>query len=174
MTMFPTQTYIPWSSNLTVPYDNLTRLDCEEYIVAPFYTNYSTNATSSSCSDAAQQFNVALDDFMSWNPSLNGTNPCVLNSNTQYCVQVIQQVAQGVTESCVQMEAASAGFDCVDFSALHGVDPSQLVLWNPTINSDCSNFQIGVAYCVAVWHYRQPGITSNCNLFAVANDTNCE
>ncbi|KAH8162385.1 hypothetical protein CIB48_g5862, partial [Xylaria polymorpha] len=80
--------------------------------------------------------------------------------------------AQNITESCIQYQIPEPGYSCISFAAQAGIDPEQFVLWNPTVGSDCSNFLPGLEYCVAVYHYQQPGITSNCNQFVVANDTN--
>ncbi|KAI0449631.1 hypothetical protein F5B21DRAFT_509009 [Xylaria acuta] len=175
MTMLPAATYIPYSSNETTPYANLTRMDCISYITAPFLVNITDNnntVTSSSCSNAAAAYGVSLSDFLLWNPALNGTNPCVLADNTKYCAQTTAVQAQDITEYCIQSQIPDPGYDCISFAAQAGIDPEQFVLWNPTVGSDCSNFLPGLQYCVAVYHYQQPGITSNCNQFAVANDTN--
>ncbi|KAI1120092.1 hypothetical protein F5Y10DRAFT_290339 [Nemania abortiva] len=177
MTMLPAATYVPYSSNLTTSYANSTRMDCISYITAPFMVNSTDNnntytATSSSCSDAALAYGVSLSDFLLWNPELNGTNPCVLASNTQYCVQAAAVQAQNITDYCIEYQIPDAGYDCLSFAAQAGIDPTQFVEWNPTVGSDCSNFLPGLQYCVAVYHYKQPGYTSNCNQFAVANDTN--
>ncbi|KAI8945349.1 hypothetical protein F4801DRAFT_568522 [Xylaria longipes] len=175
MTMLPAATYVPFSSNLTTPYANSTRMDCISYITAPFMVNITDNnttVTSSSCSDAASAYGVSLSDFLLWNPELNGTNPCVLASNTQYCVQTSSVQAQNITNYCTEYQIPAAGYDCLSFAAQAGIESGQFAQWNPTVGSDCSNFLPGLQYCVAVYHYKQPGITSNCNQFAVANNTN--
>ncbi|KAJ3577806.1 hypothetical protein NPX13_g2762 [Xylaria arbuscula] len=175
MTLLPAATYIPYTSNETTPYANSTRMDCISYITAPFLVDIIDNnntVTSSSCSDAAAAYGLSLSDFLLWNPDLNGINPCVLANNTKYCAQASTVQAQNITESCIQTQIPEPGYSCLSFVAQAGIDPNQFTLWNPSVGSDCSNFQPGLEYCVAVYHYQQPGITSNCNKFVVANDTN--
>ncbi|KAI0857961.1 hypothetical protein F4860DRAFT_487726 [Xylaria cubensis] len=175
MTMLPSATYLPYSSNLTTPYANSTRMDCISYITAPFLVNITDNnhtLTSSSCSDAVAAYGVSLADFLLWNPDLNNDTSCVLAKNVQYCVQISAVPAPNITDYCIEYQIPPPGYDCLSFAAQAGIEPAQFVEWNPAVGSDCSRFLPGLQYCVAVYHYRQPGFTSNCNQFAVANDTN--
>ncbi|KAI0141569.1 hypothetical protein GGR57DRAFT_404025 [Xylariaceae sp. FL1272] len=179
MSALPTATYVPYSTNKTTPYANNTRLDCTSYITAPFRVNVtsvngtSVITTSSSCSAAAAAYGVSLLDFLLWNPGLgNDTTSCTLTPMRQYCAQITSARAEDVTDACVKFQIPSPGYDCDNFMAQSGIEPSEFVRWNPSVGSDCSKFSPGTEYCVGVYHYKQPGITTNCNLFAVANDTN--
>ncbi len=85
-----------------------------------------------------------LADFMSWNPSLNGTgNTCSMLNGTQYCALVRDNAASTITKSCIQYEIANPGFDCFKFTSNFHIDPDQFALWNPIVGSNCSNFKTG-------------------------------
>ncbi|KAK8084055.1 hypothetical protein PG996_002836 [Apiospora saccharicola] len=170
MTVYPEATYVAKSA--PAPYANRTRLDCAVYVTAPILTNYTGNGTTSlDCQDAAGQYGINLADFVDWNPSLEGRDPCRMANYTQYCAQTYSRVSPGIVGACVQREAAPAGYDCHKFTAVRGLEPEQFVLWNPDVGSGCEKFRVGTSYCVAVHHYAQPGITSNCNKLAMANET---
>ncbi|KAI3336890.1 hypothetical protein HD806DRAFT_475086 [Xylariaceae sp. AK1471] len=174
MTALPSATYVAYSSNMTTPYANSTRMDCISYITAPFLISITDNndtVTSSSCSDAAAAYGVSLADFLLWNPDLSNNTSCVLADNVQYCAQITAVQAQDITDYCIEYQIPSSGHDCFSFAGQAGVDPSQFVLWNPSVGSDCSKFTPGLQYCVAVYHYQQPGIIPICNQFIVANET---
>ncbi|KKP02983.1 LysM domain-containing protein [Trichoderma harzianum] len=156
MTSYPNATYV--ASTADAPYANGTRMDCTNYFTAPILTNYTGNGTTSfNCQDAVSQFDIDMADFLTWNPSLSALNPCTMTNNTH---------------SCVQKATAPPGYDCIGFTSRHGIDQDQFALWNPEVGSDCAQFKIGTQYCIDVLHYRQPGITSNCNKFVAANNTN--
>ncbi len=188
---YPQATYVP--SDPGAPYANRTRMDCETYVTAPISTNYTMNGTTSfACDDVVSQYKIEMAEFLDWNPSLNESSPCMMANHTQYCVQRSARVSKDITEYCVEMQTAPSGYDCGKFTADYGLDQDQFVLWNPNIGKSCENFEVGTSYCVEVKHFRQPGmfhysekctgkmtnlregITSNCNQFTAANDTNCK
>ncbi|KAI2463544.1 hypothetical protein F4781DRAFT_416270 [Annulohypoxylon bovei var. microspora] len=170
MSMYPNATYV--ASSAGAPYGNLTRMDCDTYATAPILTNYTINGTTSfACEDVVKQYGVTMDNFLDWNPSLNGTSPCVMANNTQYCVATYATISPGIVGACIQTDIATSGYDCNGFMAIHGLDKDRFSLWNPGVGTNCENFKVGTYYCTAVAHYKQPGITSNCNLFASPNDT---
>ncbi len=161
MSLLPTVTYIPASYNESTGvswYAEGTRLDCASYIQAPFYSNYTGNITSSSCADAAAQYDASLADFVLWNPSLDDSDSCELVDGLQYCAQVYNVTAQDITSYCTQWATAPSGYDCYMLSASYGVDIDAFVSWNPSlVNSNCTGYQMGTSYCVAVNGYQQPG-----------------
>ncbi|KAK8091449.1 hypothetical protein PG997_001810 [Apiospora hydei] len=170
MEAWPSATYVPFTE--AAPYANGTRMDCATYVTAPMLTNYTGNGTTSlACADVADQYGIALDDFLTWNPSLNSSDPCTMANNTQYCVQSYARFSQGMTDSCVQTETAPPGYDCYKFTADWGVDSDQFAVWNPDVGPGCQNFTVGKQYCISVLHFQQPGIAPNCNQFAAANET---
>jgi hypothetical protein len=143
MSLFPTPTYVPMNDTLeVVPFANGTRLDCAVYFEAPVLTNFSTNTTSLSCSDASKAYNVSLTDFISWNPSLNAAS-CRMTPNSQYCGQRLSLSAPNMTSSCVQYEVAQPGWACQNFTASYGIEQDVFGQWNPTVGDSCQNFQTG-------------------------------
>jgi hypothetical protein len=141
MNAFPSQTYVPLSNY--IPYADGTRMDCAEYVQAPISTNYTANTTSFACKDAATHDNISLSEFISWNPSLNRTSPCLMSNAILYCAQLYNVVAPNITNACTQYETVPPGYDYLSFPTLFGVDPTQFNLWNPSISADCTNFQRG-------------------------------
>jgi len=131
--------YINDSSALTrvlseqTPYANETRQDCATYMTGYSLTNLSTNATITSCSEIASGYGVSLTDFLNWNPSLNSSNPCVVEPNLQYCVQMYGTNATNITPYCTQYELAEPGVDCFNFTANYAIQPAPFSAWNPTV-----------------------------------------
>lgn len=162
------------SPALPAPYANGTRLDCTLYATAPVLTNSSSNATTLACQDVADLYGIALADLVGWNPSLNASDPCTMAEDTQYCVQLVQNTADNITSACVGWDTAPAGYDCIDFVSLFGLDLAEFIAWNLGVGDDCTNFTTGTSYCTSVAHFRQAGIVSTCNLYVMPNDTNCK
>lgn len=161
MESWPTATYV--ASSEVAGYANGTRMDCATYVTAPILTNYTGNGTTSlDCQDVVDQYGILMSDFMSWNPSLSNTTTdssgCVMTNNTQYCVQTYDMISQNITDYCTQTEIAPSGYDCYKFTSMHGIESDQFFLWNPELGTDCENFAVGTKYCIAVNHYRQPGM----------------
>lgn len=156
------------------PYANGTRLDCTLYATAPVLTNSSSNATTLVCQDVADLYGIALADLVGWNPSLNASDPCTMAEDTQYCVQLVQNTADNITSACVGWDTAPAGYDCIDFVSLFGLDLAEFIAWNLGVGDNCTNFTTGTSYCTSVAHYRQAGIVSTCNLYVMPNYTNCK
>jgi hypothetical protein len=154
MSLLPTPTYV--AMNITeAPFANDTRLDCEVYFEAPILTNFSLNTTSLSCSDASTAYNVSLDDFISWNPSLNVT-PCAMTRGDQYCGQRLGISAPNITESCVQYDIAPPGWSCQNFTAEYGIEQEVFGLWNPFVGDSCQNFRTGES---AIAHFLDSFVT---------------
>jgi hypothetical protein len=156
LSSYPKATFVP--STIDAPYANLTRMDCAVYVTAPMLTNYTGNGTTSfACDDVVDAYGTELSDFLSWNPSLNATTPCVMSNHTQYCVQRLSRTVKNITDACVQMDTVPAGYDCMGFTALRGIDVSQFMLWNPPVGDECQDLEVGAQHCVAVRNFRQPG-----------------
>lgn len=156
MSSYPNATYVP--STEAAPYADDTRLDCYSYVTAPILTNYTGNGTISlACEDVIEQYGILLSDFLDWNPSLDESSPCTMMNYTQYCVQTYPRLSEKIVLSCTEFDEAEPGYDCIGFTSSRGLDPDQFALWNPEVGSDCSDFEVGTQYCVAVLHYKQSG-----------------
>ncbi|KAH7038274.1 uncharacterized protein B0I36DRAFT_359860 [Microdochium trichocladiopsis] len=170
ITNLPMPTNVGW--NQTIKYADYapgSRKDCEFYVQGPVLIDWRNDKYTSSCEDVAKAYGVSTDNFKTWNPSLK-TN-CTLSSQYQYCAVLGYEVADDPTEYCSKYVLAEAGYSCYDMAALNGVEFEQFALWNPSLGDKCADFKPGLAYCVKVWHYRQPGIVSNCNQLVAANNT---
>ncbi|ETS76429.1 hypothetical protein PFICI_11816 [Pestalotiopsis fici W106-1] len=171
MSAYPSATYV--ANTTAAPYATDTRMDCITYITSPILTNYTGNGTTSlACEDVASQYGISTSDFVDWNPSLNSSDPCTMAVDTQYCAQTYAKVSQNIVGACTELDIVPAGYDCAGFASSLGLELDRFKLWNPELDSDCSNFKVGTQYCVAVAHYKQPGIISTCNKFATPNNTN--
>ena len=47
-----------------------------------------------------------------------------------------------------QQYTASPGDYCYLIAQNHGIDVGAFISWNPSVNSDCTNIQVGTSYCV--------------------------
>ncbi len=86
---------------------------------------------------------VAESDFITWNPSLSGTNHCVLSQDLKYCVQFQLSQSPNITSSCVRYQLAGPGYSCNNTIVQWGVELDQLYAWNPDIGSSCQNWLNG-------------------------------
>ncbi|TKX23426.1 LysM domain-containing protein 1 [Elsinoe australis] len=57
-------------------------------------------------------------------------------------------IPTGTTSQCCQYYTVQSGDYCGKIEASFAITMAQLQLWNPDIKDDCSNLQLGVAYCV--------------------------
>lgn len=168
MSAYTNATYV--ASSAGAPYGNLTRMDCDTYVTAPILTNYTGNGTTSfACDSVIDQYGVTMDNFLEWNPSLNGSSPCLMNNNTQYCVATFATVSPGIVGACIETDIAPSGYDCNRFMANYGVDQDRFSLWNPDVGASCENFKAGTYYCTAVAHYKQPGMFTCLTISTVGN-----
>ena len=126
-------------------------MDCAQYVTAPILTNYTSNSTSYACQDVATQYNISVSDFVSWNPSVNTTSPCTMTNGLQYCAQKYNVMAAGITPACTEVEIVPPGYTCSKFTSLYGVDESQFLLWNPSLDANCTtNFFPGKFFSTPV------------------------
>ncbi|PVH93331.1 hypothetical protein DM02DRAFT_504473, partial [Periconia macrospinosa] len=124
---------------------------------------------SASCADVANGYGVTTQNLTDWNPSLLG-NSCMLDGKQTYCVMPMQLNATKHTEFCVMTDAPNYGDSCADFIAAWGINVADFAAWNPGVGSQCENWLHD--YCVMVRHFRQPGIVSTCNQYAMCNESN--
>lgn len=157
MGSYPLATYNASTSD--APYANHTRMDCATYLTAPILLDYTGNGTTSlACEDVIEAYGIDMEEFLDWNPSLNGDGSCAMVENTQYCVQRLATTADDITDACIRMDTVPAGYSCEAYTALRGIDQDQFALWNPSVGKGCEGLTVGTRYCVAVRHFRQPGM----------------
>lgn len=133
-------------ANETLSIANGTRLDCTELVAGEDIINMSTNTTISSCNEVAAGYNVSTSDFISWNPSLNSSSPCVLQPKLQYCVQrMVIAPPQKATPYCLRWSVASPGYTCSNFTISRGVHPDRFTEWNPSVGTGCKDWKTGLS-----------------------------
>ncbi|KAK1535731.1 hypothetical protein CPAR01_09273 [Colletotrichum paranaense] len=114
------------------------------------------------CELVALYQTVSLDLFRAINPQINSgcTN---LQANVFYCVLPTQDwnttatsttvpapttTPPGTTDKCYQWYVIQSGDYCAKVQDKFAISFEQFRAWNPAIANDCSNLQLGVAYCV--------------------------
>ncbi|KAF9465228.1 hypothetical protein BDZ94DRAFT_1281595 [Collybia nuda] len=100
---------------------------------------------------------VDSGDLLNWNPELaNGLPPqgsaiCVLFPTGNYTLPDATpppNIALNTTTSCAQFYTVQSGDGCPSIEAKFGIPATLFQSMNPSINSQCTNIIIGVAYCV--------------------------
>lgn len=162
------------SDNTTIPYANGTRMDCVTYFTGYINSTTEGNVTTTTpvtCANIASGYGVQLSDLISWNPSLASESPCSFNVGEQYCVQYLPLNHTDTTSSCTRQYLAGPDDTCASIMSSYGLQIGQFYAWNPSVGASCETWENGYSYCVEVAHFRQPGIISTCNQFAMANET---
>jgi hypothetical protein len=91
----------------------------------------------------ATQYGVELEDFLSWNPSLNAGSSCTLQINQNYCTMLFEKRPKDTTEYCVRDAPTSPGDSCDVFRSIHGLSLDEFTAWNPSVGEQCQNFALG-------------------------------
>ncbi|KAH7081116.1 hypothetical protein BKA63DRAFT_201695 [Paraphoma chrysanthemicola] len=161
----PIATDMPMGNNTWVyKFAPLTRLDCVTY------ANSSTFGSSASCAAVARGFGVQETDLVTWNPSLQSA--CTLDGSQTYCVQrSIKNGSDTITPYCNLQDTALYNMRCDQFLAAWAIDVHRLDDLNPGVGKACENWKYGHNYCVSAPHFKPAGYASNCNKFAVADNT---
>ncbi len=158
------------------PIANGSVLECDLYRKGPVPGFNGTD--SFNCTDFADFYNITIEDLKLWNPSLainfTFTNPltnitqpthCELVAGQQYCAHLDLLEAEGITESCVNLEIADPGLtsDCQGFRFAYGLDNRTFFEWHSNLEeadaldpAECEGWRRGRAYCARVHHFRLP------------------
>ncbi|KZV97967.1 hypothetical protein EXIGLDRAFT_832561 [Exidia glandulosa HHB12029] len=107
----------------------------------PGCTRTHTAVAGDTCTTIAASAGISVATFESLNPSINSacTN---LQIGTAYCI------GTGGAPSCPSRYTVVAGDTCDAIDRKFGIALSQFLSMNPSVNSACTNLQIGVSYCV--------------------------
>jgi LysM repeat protein len=122
-----------------------------------------------SCYDIAATSNIALPDFYSWNPALNGdcsglypdyyvcvglvsssmtTTTTTTTTGTGGAVVTPTPTQAGMVSDCTKFYLVQSGDGCYDIASAEGVALSDLYAWNPALNGDCSGLWPDYYICV--------------------------
>ncbi|KAL1306478.1 hypothetical protein AAFC00_005173 [Neodothiora populina] len=158
-----TPTYNITATATTLPIANGSISDC--------FLTYENIWGAVPCQSAADEYDIDVLDFISWNPSLGdpttySPTDCVLANTTQYCVAFYDpsllpnttSVTNYVTPPNALPDSTTA---CDDWWDVQTGDTCDLILksadiplssfyaWNPTIGDQCQNLWLNTSYCVA-------------------------
>ncbi|KAF7507847.1 hypothetical protein GJ744_010011 [Endocarpon pusillum] len=114
------------------------------------------------CQIVALNHTIALDLFLAINPSVNstcgnlvlGVAYCVYptadwNATSTVIVPAPTTTPKGSTSQCYQWHVIESGDTCHRVEQAYEITMAQLQAWNPDLRDDCSNLQLGLAYCVS-------------------------
>ncbi|KAI1860784.1 uncharacterized protein JN550_011246 [Neoarthrinium moseri] len=115
------------------------------------------NNTINSCYFAIGAYEFDLNEFLSWNPSLQSVNPCYLQEGYRYCGDhkdatpdlprtgtclPIEEPHSGTISSCscftIIKGYEATSYSCEDIADDHKVTVSNLMAWNPWIGDQSS------------------------------------
>ncbi|ORY01577.1 hypothetical protein BCR34DRAFT_493763 [Clohesyomyces aquaticus] len=146
----------------TYKYAEGSRMDCE------IYTNGTQFGDNASCADVSKGYGVTVQNLTLESVLL--TSNCALDGKLTYCVEQTRINATKFTQYCTFADSPDYGFTCPEFLAAWGIDLEEFSAWNPGVGSNCENWLLGKSHLqLFIPHFRQPGIVSTCNQFAMAN-----
>ncbi|PWN48362.1 hypothetical protein IE53DRAFT_200552 [Violaceomyces palustris] len=124
---------------------------------------YYVVGSNDTCDSIAQDYTTDLADLERWNSELpcgtslasfQGKAICTLGPRNYTEVPVARapsNVAGAANQTiCGDYADVEEGDECDDFAALYGMYLEDLIDLNPGLSSDCSNFEVGEAYCVSL------------------------
>ncbi|KAH7028794.1 uncharacterized protein B0I36DRAFT_363419 [Microdochium trichocladiopsis] len=145
------------------PYDPATISPC---------TWWEDNDGSLSCKETADIWGLSIDDFRLMNPSI--TPDCGnFITGQSYCIESWVEAAPTVTtnptptsspsgvvtpspqqpdmvKNCDKFYFVRPGDTCNVIAGQHGITAAQLIKWNPSVGSDCTNLWAYAYTCVHV------------------------
>ncbi|KAJ4158134.1 uncharacterized protein LMH87_008674 [Akanthomyces muscarius] len=116
------------SAQAAVPTASGTRVDCYRYS----WLDLSDDTSLSTCDGWAFTWEISLDDFLLWNPSLN---PAAQSSTTGGATDPTPSPAESPRRT-PRLPA-------------HRLNLAQFYKMNPSIGSDCTSLVIGTNYCIS-------------------------
>ncbi|RDX41745.1 hypothetical protein OH76DRAFT_1411835 [Lentinus brumalis] len=126
-------------------------------------TAYYTVMSGDSCPAIEAQFALTFVQIQLWNPEIN--NDCSnIIAGVQYCVAGPSSGTTTTTTSagaptgpgtispaqgCKEYYTVVSGDTCAVIDTKFRITLAKFIQWNPEINSQCTNLQLGVQYCVS-------------------------
>lgn len=142
-------------------------------------SQYYTVASGDTCSAIDTTFGITFTQFQTWNPEVNeacsniqvGLAYCVASTGGSSSSGPPSNVATGtITDGCTQYYTVVSGDSCSAIDTTYSITFAQFRTWNPEVDENCSNIQVGEAYCVASTNTGSGGTPSN---LASGSFTNC-
>ncbi|KZF20250.1 carbohydrate-binding module family 50 protein [Xylona heveae TC161] len=145
--------YASTTTSRPSPVASGTTLYCGKYYMAQL---------GDTCQLVSLNQTISLSLFEEINPDINAA--CSnLELGVYYCVQPTQNwnatvtstittapttTPTGTTADCFQYYVIQSGDYCAKIESQFAISMAQLMYWNPSLKSDCSNLALGEAYCV--------------------------
>ncbi|KAJ7114305.1 hypothetical protein C8R44DRAFT_710133 [Mycena epipterygia] len=146
-----------WNTALTA---DCTDLDLgEAYCVAgggDACTDIYTVVSGDSCGAIEDKFNITLNDIIAQNPFLTST--CAIEVGENLCVSGTPSVpptgppsniATGTLTNCTEYYTVMSGDTCSAVDEEFDISLADLLRWNTALTADCTDLELGEAYCVA-------------------------
>jgi LysM repeat protein len=151
------------------------KLHAKTYVLGTTNTCYEwyTIQSGNTCSLIESSFGITFAQLQAWNPSLDsacdnlflGEAYCVSgpgistsvssSSTTKSTSSTTTSFAtpgaptpSGTTAQCYTYHTVASGDTCSALETTFGITMAQIVYWNPSLNSGCTNLLLGEAYCV--------------------------
>ncbi|KAI0364298.1 hypothetical protein BV20DRAFT_1125711 [Pilatotrama ljubarskyi] len=126
-------------------------------------TAYYTVQPGDSCPVIEAQFDITFAEIQAWNPEINNDCSNILGG-VQYCVAGPPPGTTSTTsaapaptgsgtitpgQGCKEYYTVVSGDNCGTIDSKFGITLAQFIKWNPEINAQCTNLELGVEYCVS-------------------------
>ncbi|KAL2211785.1 hypothetical protein CC79DRAFT_1378678 [Sarocladium strictum] len=135
------------------------------------------------CASIAKDHGITVAQFVEWNPSVKsdctelwlGVNVCVgvvgfeppttTKPPTSTTVpgngiETPEPTQPGMVDNCEGFDFVNKGDTCAIITKRNGITLAQLVLWNPSIESDCTGLWLNVNVCVKTIGFQAPTTTN--------------
>lgn len=101
------------------------------------------------CYDLATQYGTTVTQILSLNPQLDRF--CDLTPGSTICLP----------QACTQYYTVQSGDSCYKIDSKYGISLTQFLSWNPAVNTDCTNLDIGQTVCISVTPGGATNLTSS-------------
>ncbi|KAF8193652.1 hypothetical protein BJ912DRAFT_959969 [Pholiota molesta] len=120
-------------------------------------TQYYTVVSGDSCPAIESKFSITFAQFQQWNPEVDSIftylkYPRDKASSTSSTTPATSPTASGTitpAQGCEAYYTTVSGDFCFKIETQFSITLAQFLEWNPEINSDCTNLQVGLEYCIS-------------------------
>ncbi|VDC05352.1 unnamed protein product [Peniophora sp. CBMAI 1063] len=111
---------------------------------------YYTVKSGDTCAVMETNYGITLDQIRQWNTEIDA-NCDNIQPGYGYCMSGPAAGSGSLLPSggCTDYYTVQSGDTCTVIESAKGITLAQFLSWNPEVNSQCSNIQAGLQYCVA-------------------------
>ncbi|KAH7317179.1 LysM domain protein [Stachybotrys elegans] len=132
------------------------------------------------CPDVPLGWQISVQDFLRWNPSLGPVCEGLLPAETSYCVETTGEPEEptptdpgngietplpyqpGMIGNCDKFYLVPEGGGCQSIADANGISLAEFITWNPKVGSTCGGLWADVYVCVSVMgHEPKPTTTAS-------------